>query len=110
MLDFSKSLQPFIDASGYQPKTTFWTDFSIADRFGAVAVRDTYKRAFDEWSGNYEYLTELVMILNWKLWQHYDDGDEGMARVYDELWRQADEWALKNLQGEEKEYFIATLD
>ena len=31
--------------NGYTPKTTFWMDFSIADKFGAKAVRDTYNRA-----------------------------------------------------------------
>ena len=30
---------------GYEPITTFWDDFSIADVFGASAVKDTYKRA-----------------------------------------------------------------
>lgn len=32
---------------GYETKTTFWDDFSIAEMFGINAVRDTYKRAFD---------------------------------------------------------------
>lgn len=34
--------------NGYQPKTTFWMDFSIADRFGTEAIVDTYERAFKE--------------------------------------------------------------
>lgn len=32
--------------TGYVPKTTFYTDFSIADRFGTAAIEDTYRRAF----------------------------------------------------------------
>lgn len=35
--------------NGYTCKTTFWMDFSIADRFGAAAVKDTFNRAFAEW-------------------------------------------------------------
>ncbi len=31
---------------GYEQKTTFWMDFSIADKFGIAAIKDTYKRAF----------------------------------------------------------------
>ena len=31
--------------TGYKPQTTFWQDFSIADRFGATAVQDTFNRA-----------------------------------------------------------------
>ena len=47
---------------GYEAQTTFWSDFSIADRFGAAAVRDTFERAMKEWKCNHIYLTELVMV------------------------------------------------
>lgn len=110
MFDFSASLQPFLDMTGYEPKTTFWSDFSIADRFGIPAVKDTFKRAFEHWRCDYVYLTELVMMLNWKIWQHHGMGRMELAKVYDELWREADEWALENLKDEEKAYYIRTLD
>lgn len=61
---------------GYKPITTFWQDFSIAEKFGAASVKDTFKRAFAEWKGDYKYLTELVMVLNHKIWQHYDPEKE----------------------------------
>ena len=57
------------EMTGYHPLTTFWQDFSIADSFGMDAVKDTYQRAFSEWRTDYTYLTELVMVLNWKIWQ-----------------------------------------
>lgn len=57
--------------TGYKPRTTFYEDFSIADHFGALAVRDTYCRAFNAWQNNIEYMTELVMVLNWKIREHY---------------------------------------
>lgn len=94
---------------GYKPITTFWQDFSIADNFGVKAVKDTYKRAFSEWKTNYKYLTELVMVLNWKIWQHYE-GNEKLARVYNDLWGEADAWACENLKGEELSYFYSTTD
>ena len=97
-----------MNVNGYETITTFWEDFSIADIFNIDAIRDTYKRAFREWKDDYKYLTELVMVLNWKLWQHYEKGNEQLARVYDELWRKADEYAQDNLQGEELEYFYET--
>lgn len=95
---------------GYEFKTTFLMDFSIADRFGEKAVRDTYKRAFNEWKDNYVYLTELVMVLNWKIWWHYENGNEKLSRVYDELWRKTQEYGFDNLKGEELSYFIRVLD
>lgn len=94
---------------GYEPRTTFWLDFSIADNFGTSAVKDTFKRAFSDWKSNHIYLTELVMVLNHKIWQHYER-NEPLARVYNALWEQADQWALDNLKDEELEYYVRTLD
>ena len=94
---------------GYTQQTTFWMDFSIADNFGVSAIRDTYNRAFEEWKTNTVYLTELVMILNCKIWQWYEK-DESVAEVYNELWRQADAYALDNLKGDDLKYFLRTTD
>lgn len=58
-----------VQENGYKFKTTFWSDFSIADRFGVRAVQDTFNRAFSEWKSNVIYLTELVLVLNWKIYQ-----------------------------------------
>lgn len=95
--------------TGYKPQTTFWNDFSIADRFSAAAVEDTFNRAFKEWKGNYIYLTELVMVLNHKIWQ-YCDLNEKLALMYDKLWRKALNYGYDNLKGDELTYFIRTLD
>lgn len=93
----------------YETKTTFWEDFTIADCFGVSAIRDTFNRAFDEWKSNYVYLTELVMVLNHKIWQHYQT-NEKVAKLYDTLWRKADAYACGNLKGEELTYFYDTTD
>lgn len=95
--------------NAYEPKTTFWMDFSIADKFGINAIKDTYKRAFNEWKDNHVYLTELVMVLNHKIWQWYEENDT-IARLYDTLWREADLWAQENLKDEELEYFYRVTD
>lgn len=97
------------EMTGYEPKTTFWMDFSIADQFGLEAVQDTFNRAFKGWKNNYVYLTEFVLVLNHKIWQHYET-NEPLARLYDKLWRKADEWACKHLKGEEAEYYYRVLD
>lgn len=94
---------------GYTPQTTFWEDFSIADPFGLEAVQDTFNRAFEEWKSNHIYLTELVLVLNWKIWQHYES-NEALARLYNTLWETADAYACDNLEGEELAYFYRTTD
>lgn len=98
------------EVSGYQPLTTFWEDFTIADRFGLLAIKDTYSRAFKEWKGNYKYLTELVMVLNCKIWEHWNKGDREKAGMYDGLWRTADEYACNNLKADELRYFFDVTD
>lgn len=93
----------------YQLKTSFMSDFNIANVFGERAVRDTAKRAFKEWQSSVVYVTELVMVLNWQIWKLYET-NESLARVYDELWRELDKWCLDNLKGEELAYYIRTTD
>ena len=95
--------------TGYKPKTTFWDDFSIADHFGEGAIRDTYQMAFDNWKSNCVYLTELVMVLNWKIWAWYEK-DDRKSRLYQELWEKADAWACENLKDDELSYFYLTTD
>lgn len=95
--------------TGYTPITTFYTDFGIADKFGIDAVKDTFQRAFDEWKTNYKYLTELVMALNWKIWEHYQKNDE-LSMLYNDLWMAADNYAVNNLTGEKLDYFYKTTD
>lgn len=94
---------------GYEVRTTFWDDFSIAERFGSQAIEDTYNRAFEEWKPNVEYITELVLVLNWKIWQH-ESNNEGFARLYNELWGKCDGWCMDNLQGYDMDYFLNTTD
>ena len=93
----------------YELQTTFWDDFTIADAFGTAAVRDTFERAFAEWKSNYVYLTELVMVLNHKIWQHWQR-DDLLAGLYNDLWTQAAEYAETNLQGDELSYYWTTTD
>lgn len=96
--------------TGYTPITTFWQDFSIAERFGIDSVKDTYRRVKQEWSSNYKYWTELVLVLNHKIWYWYEiNSASQLARVYNELWQDADELAM-NWQGEALTYFLQTTD
>ena len=111
------------ELTGYEPKTTFYTDFSIADPFGEDAVQDTYNRAFAEWKTDIEYLTELVMVLNWKSWEHDEKANicdstcdpraehhSKLSRLYVKLYQEADKWCLDNLKGDDLSYYIRTTD
>lgn len=77
--------------------------------FENAAVVDTFKRAFEEWKGNYKYLTELVMVLNHKIWQWYQK-NAALAAIYNFIWELADGYAVNNLKDKELECFYRVTD
>lgn len=93
-------------------ENTFYMDFTIADVFGVNAVKDTYNRAFKEWKSDYKMLTALVVVLNHKIWEHYEatPRHNELVELYNNLWTQADEYAVTNLKDQELEYFYNITD
>lgn len=96
--------------NGYELTSTFWNDFCIADKFGESAIVDTFRRAFNEWKNDYIYLTELVVVLNHKIWEHYEGSHKEYAYIYNELWEKADLYATSNLKGSELSFFYRITD
>lgn len=94
----------------YECKTTFWSDFSIAERFGAEAVKDTYKRARAEWEKDRVYGIELSMILYHKCWYWYGKQNEKLSRLYAKLWEEYHGWVLDNWKGEDLGYYLRVTD
>ena len=90
-------------------ETTFWDDFTIADAFGLNAIQDTFDRAFNEWKSDYKYLTDLVMVLNHKIW-FWHKKDDSIAKLYNTLLMKADGYAVNNLTGDELNYFLEVTD
>lgn len=109
---------PIEAETGYKPCTTFWQDFSIADLFvlngmEPDAINDTHRRSWPqvrEKALGIQGLTEYVMVLNWKMWQHHDAGNVRLQQIYTELWEETDGWAMDNLEGSDMEYYIHTTD
>lgn len=114
------------EMTGYEPVTTYWQDFSIAERFGIPSIEDTYKQQFHsklQPNGrdyltcfNYDHycLTELVMVLNWKMWSFYDekkmDFRSPLGNVYKKLYERAKSFAESRLKGDELNYYYRTTD
>lgn len=103
------TFKEFMRENGYEVRTTFWEDFSIADLFGLPFIQNTFDRAFKEWRENYEYLTELVLVLNHKIWQH-DKQKPEYATLYQTLWEQADLYAVEHLKDDQLSYFCEVTD
>lgn len=96
------------EMTGYKPITTFYIDFSIADKLGVKAIKDTYTRAFNEWKDYYKYLTELNMVLSWKSFEH--DNNREYCELYSDLFYELRDYCFDNLKGEELKYYISTTD
>ena len=98
-----------MEIGGYETFTTFFADLTIAESFGESAVIDTFERVLRDWGKNYKYFTEFVLCLNHKIWQHYQK-NEALGRLYDTLWRKADDYCLDTFKGEELEYYLQVTD
>lgn len=94
---------------GHIAKTTFFGDLSIAEFYGVEGIQDTYNRVIKEWGDNVEYFAEFVVALNHKIWAWYNVNNE-IGRLYDGLWRQAEQFAVDHFSDEELEVFYSLTD
>ena len=76
---------PIFEMIGYEPKKTFWTDFSIAD----------------EWKDNIEYMTEFAMVLNHKSWQH-NEKNQTLCSLYSDLWCNIEDFIYEHFKDNEE--------
>lgn len=96
-------------SNGYELKTTFWSDFTIAEAFGTDAILETFNRAFNEWKNNVEYITELAMVMSWKSC-HFFGKNESYMILYSNLYHDVDGWCMDNLSESDLKYYIDTTD
>lgn len=100
--------EQFLQSVGKERKTTFFSDLSIAEFYGAAAVMDTYRNVMKSWKTDINYMSEWVIALNQKIWQHYENNPE-LGKLYDSLWRKADEYCCEYFTGEElRQYYEYT--
>lgn len=93
-----------------RPNTVFYADFSIADFYGTQAIVDTYNRSYECYNKNVKMFTELIMVLNHKLfaWQSYLINE--YVDLYANLYNNAYEYAIKSFKGEDLTYLDYVLD
>lgn len=105
---YEQFLAQFTD---WRPTTLYWQRFSIAEKYGKEEVKRVYNEIFAESKKDYKLLTELVMILNHKSWEHCEDIDcSDFCNIYSDLFMTAKEYAENHLEGDELRYFLDTTD
>lgn len=110
-MNFTPHTNPIFEMNVYEPKTTFWSDFSIAECYGENGIKDTYNRAKNEWKDNIEYITELAMVLNHKSWQ-YNEKNQALFSLYVELWTEIDNFIFEHFKDNEEalNYYMRVTD
>jgi hypothetical protein len=103
---FEQAMQ---NMSGYKRQTTFYMDLSIAECFGLKSIQQTYDSVMKEWLTNVVYMTEFVLSLNHKIWQHHTYNAE-LAKLYDDLWSKAHGTCLEYYKGKDLNYYLETVD
>ena len=78
--------------------------------YGTKAIEDTYKRCFDCWKSDAKMFTELVAALNHKIWFWHQHNVESYSKLYDKLWREADQHGTSNFKDEDAKHFFYVLD
>ena len=86
----------------YKFESTFWEEFSIAENYGRDAVKKHYDLVFSQWKDNIKFLTELVLVLNLKLFIWF--------KMYEDLYVDADAYVLCTFEGDDLYYYLHTLD
>ena len=116
------------EMSGYERKYTFYSDFSIAE-FCEVykqdndAVVDTYNRVVEAWGKDIKAMSEVVMVLNHKLWSFYGSVDSSylgcseewknhFLDVYNDLYERCVNFVEENFgeNAEAMEYYFSVTD
>lgn len=95
---------------GYTQRTTFWDDFTIAERWGVKAIEDTYRNAFNSWKNDVVFITELVLVLNWKMLYMDEKHMTEKSVMYYKCWVELSNWCERHLEAGAYEYFLNVTD
>lgn len=100
MVDFSKL------------KFDLWHKFTVAECKGTKGVKEYFKKVFEELKEkkDVERLTELVLVTNWKSWDHYDMFHTQMSEVYSQLYYRAHGWCCSHFKGQDMDYYFGMTD
>lgn len=95
--------------NGYKMTTTFFEDFTIAEKFGANGIKQTFENSFKCYKYNHVYLTELAIVMSNKSCWWYEKNNDFMM-MYAEYYRIVDEWCMNNLKEDELTFYLNATD
>lgn len=107
--------------AGNELQYTFVQDFQTASAFGLKSVRDTFKKVWDEWKGDYKAVAEIAIATNWECWRWYEIAQKSkdpavittagkLSDEYSKMYHKVDMYANTHLKGEEYDYYFQMTD
>ena len=95
-------------------RETFWKAFDDAEEAGLNTVIMIASILYQRWRDEICELTDFVMVVNHKSWEHHRKGNSALQELYTDLYYEYYEKAINYLESkgrnEELSYFIRTLD
>lgn len=95
---------------GYTQRTTFWDDFTLAEKIGLPAIERTYRNAFNSWKTDVVFITELALVLNWKMLYMDERHMAEKSVMYYKCWVELSNWCERHLEAGAYEYFLNVTD
>lgn len=95
-------------------ESVFWEAFDNADETGKKTITAIAGILFERWKDEVHELTDLVMVINHKCWEHYRNGNDDLSSFYGDLYYEYYEKTINYMEKKgmdsELTYFIRTLD
>lgn len=76
-------------------------------------LKDTaqqYIKAKQVHNTSIELWTYLCLVTNWLSWGWHENGRDDLSEQWAKVWHELNDWSLDNLKGDEKKYYIETVD
>ncbi|MCQ2139266.1 MAG: hypothetical protein MJZ09_02705 [Bacteroidales bacterium] len=107
---FSKDRKVLEKKINYKFIKCYWEMFSIMETINGIdGILFSFDEVFDKSKMDVKAITELVLVLNLKIWEWYGY-DDNIGRTYDALWKKADGYAMDTLKDDDLHYYLSTLD
>ena len=94
---------------GYVQRTTFWDDFTSADKKGVGGIEDIFRQAFESRGNDVVFLTELTLVTNWKRLQMERNRRSLESSTYCRCWERVFDYCEEHFKNGALLYFIETL-
>lgn len=90
-------------------KNDFLEQFTKAEKKGLDEIKYVFQDLFKKYKVDYKLLTELVVVLDLKNWEHKQEKNS-YSRLYNRLYENANDYAVQHLKDIELDYYFDNIE